>query len=708
MRSLVFVAVCGAVVIPAITAAPAVLPHLDYSVFLGSSGTPTLASGSMAVDASGNVYLASTVAASASSPVHVQVQKLDANGNVLFTVNVGGSGNDTVQSLQLDPSGNIVIAGFTSSTDFPIVSNNVVQPTAPGLANGGPCGFIAKLDPNGTLTASTYLGGDSSAVTNVNALAVDSAGGIYVTGFTADASFHTTGSAIQKTFAGGGYNCFISKLSNDLTVWDWSTFLVPASGIACNAIALDGSNNVYVTGFTVTDGFATANAWQKHDQGAAGASNAFAAAVNSAGNNLLFFSYLGGSAQEPEGMGDSGAAIAVDPSGNVWLAGTTLSTDFPTANAFQTAPGQGINGFVAEFNSTGSQLLFSSYFGAGLVSHVNAMAVDAAGMVYLTGALGGAASESATAGAVQPAYGGNSDAFLLRLAPGGGLDYFTYLGGSQYDQGFGVAVDPAGETYIAGLTQSPDFPMVKPAPVASATAGIFVAKLSPFGPEIRNVQNSASFTTQVSPGSLTSVFGSGFAQSPAQAQNKPLPASLSGVTVTMNSVNLPLLYVDQKQVNFQVPFEAAPGPATITVQSALGASQAFSFTVLPAAPGIFVYGNNRAVATSFENNGKLNTDSLPSAAGDVLTVYMTGVGPLDGSIPDGAATPSTQKYKATLPYSATIGGAGAIVHFLGMAPGFVGLGQANVQVPSLSPPGDYPLVITVNGVASNAPMVSVK
>ncbi len=702
MRSLVSIAVCGAILVPGLTAAPAVLPRLDYSVFLGSNGTPTLAGGSMAVDSSGNVYLAATVAESASSPVHVQVQKLDPNGNVLFTAKVGGSGNDTVQSLQIDQSGNIVIAGFTSSADFPIVSGNAAEHTAPGIADGSPYGFIARLDAGtGNITASTFLGGANIAFTQVTAVAIDSTGAIYATGITESTDFHTTAGTVNRSFPQGGYDCFVSRLSSDLTAWDWSTYLTSAGAVACNGIALDGSGNVYVTGQASADGLATPNGWQQHERGPGGVSNAFVAAVNPVATALLFFSYLGGSMPQPSGAGDIGTAIAVDPNGNVWVSGATLSSDFPTANPFQPAPGPG---FVAEFNSTASSLVFSSYFG-GEQSAINAMAVDAAGMVYLTGVLGEAASESATSGGVQPSYGGGSDAFLLRLSPGGAVDYFTYLGGSQYDQGYGIAVDPAGETYIAGLTQSPDFPMIKPAPAANAAGGIFVSKLSPFGPEIRNVQNSASFTTQVSPGSLTSVFGSGFAQSPAQAQNKPLPESLGGVTVKMNNVTVPLLYVDQKQVNFQVPFEAAAGPATVTVQSAVGASQSFSFTVLSAAPGIFVYGNNRAAALDLEN--KLNTPSNSTAPGDRLQVFMTGPGPLDGSIPDGAATPSTRKFNATLSNSATIGGLNAPVHFLGMAPGFVGLGQANVQVPTLSP-GDYPLIITVNGVASNGPMVSVK
>jgi uncharacterized protein (TIGR03437 family) len=177
--------------------------------------------------------------------------------------------------------------------------------------------------------------------------------------------------------------------------------------------------------------------------------------------------------------------------------------------------------------------------------------------------------------------------------------------------------------------------------------------------------------------------------------------------VKVNNVTAPLLYADPKQVNFQVPFETAAGAATVSVESPTGASQTFSFTVLEAAPGIFVWSGNRAIATSFDNNGKLNTTSLPSQPGDILTVYLTGPGPLNGSIADGAATPASPLYKVTAPYSATIGNVNATVHFLGMAPTYVGLGQANVQVPSL-PAGDYPLVITVNGIASNGPVVSVQ
>jgi len=162
--------------------------------------------------------------------------------------------------------------------------------------------------------------------------------------------------------------------------------------------------------------------------------------------------------------------------------------------------------------------------------------------------------------------------------------------------------------------------------------------------------------------------------------------------------------VESGQINFQVPFEVAPGNAVLLVQSPSGTSAEYSLSVAAAAPGIFQY-NNRALATN--GLGPLNTADAPASVGSVLVVYLTGIGGVTATPPDGAATPAIPLAKAELSASASIGGVSAPLKFLGLTPGFAGLAQANVQVPPLST-GDYPLVITVNGVASEPATVSVR
>lgn len=181
---------------------------------------------------------------------------------------------------------------------------------------------------------------------------------------------------------------------------------------------------------------------------------------------------------------------------------------------------------------------------------------------------------------------------------------------------------------------------------------------------------------------------------------------LAGTTVSIQSTNVPLLYVSPTQINFQVPIELTAGQNSLVVNSSSGSSSAFTFTVVAEAPAIFQYGTNHAVAQNNDATHSLNSATAPAASGSFLTIYLTGQGPVDNVVKDGNAAPGSPLSKATAKASATIGPQNAPIQFLGLTPGFVGLAQANVQVPKL-PNGDYPLVITVGGMVSASAIVSV-
>ena len=224
-------------------------------------------------------------------------------------------------------------------------------------------------------------------------------------------------------------------------------------------------------------------------------------------------------------------------------------------------------------------------------------------------------------------------------------------------------------------------------------------------PTFGSVADSASFTNAVSPGSLASIFyGTGLAAQPAGTQILPLANELDGVSVTINGYYGPMLYADSDQINFQVPFEAQPGGATLMVRSPSGMSLEYPLTIYPAAPGIFQFDENLAVAT--DPQGNLITADRPAPAGSVIVVYLTGIGGVSNAPLDGAGAPANPPASALLPASATVGGLNAPIQFLGLTPYFVGLAQANIQVPQL-PAGNYPLVITVGGVASMPGQLSV-
>ena len=170
------------------------------------------------------------------------------------------------------------------------------------------------------------------------------------------------------------------------------------------------------------------------------------------------------------------------------------------------------------------------------------------------------------------------------------------------------------------------------------------------------------------------------------------------------SSQAPLVYASPTQINFQVPSRLVAGTAQLYVTLGGGQSLIFNFTVVTASPGFFQSTTNQAAAQNADHSA--NSSSHPAAQGSVVVVYLTGQGPVDHPVPDGKPAVTSPLAHATSTVSATIGGVAATVQFLGLAPGFVGLAQANIQVPSLAT-GNYPLVITVGGFVSSSAVLSV-
>jgi uncharacterized protein (TIGR03437 family) len=223
-------------------------------------------------------------------------------------------------------------------------------------------------------------------------------------------------------------------------------------------------------------------------------------------------------------------------------------------------------------------------------------------------------------------------------------------------------------------------------------------------PVVQGVTDSATYAARVAPGSLASIFGTNLAAQTESAGDFPLPASLGGASVMIGGVSAPLLYSSATQINFQVPSSLAGGASNLVVTGPGGASAAFSVTVTTAAPGIYQYGVNRAVAQN--QDGALNASNTPAGSGSTITVYLTGIGAVNNPVTDGTAASSSPLSSATASFSATIGASAATVQFLGLSPGFAGLAQANIVVPNL-PSGDYPLVMTVGGFIGASAVVSV-
>ena len=219
------------------------------------------------------------------------------------------------------------------------------------------------------------------------------------------------------------------------------------------------------------------------------------------------------------------------------------------------------------------------------------------------------------------------------------------------------------------------------------------------------VVNAASFAAEVSPGALATVFGSGFAASTTQFSSAPLTNKLGGVSVNVNNQPAPILFVSPSQINFQVPYETPVGTATVTVTGNSLTSSAVNVPVMTAAPGLFFDSSGHAIVQN--QDFSLNTTQNPAKAGSTIIAYLTGSGPLNNPVQDGAVAPAAPLSSATSTTSATFDTVTAQVSFTGLTPGFIGLLQMNVVVPSTLTTQDYLLTLSIAGQKSNAATVSV-
>ena len=365
----------------------------------------------------------------------------------------------------LDAQGNLILDTATGEVveDAPVLyqqTGNLRQAVSGHfvLESGGRVGFAVGaydtskpliIDP--VLSYATFLVGPSSYLgSNGNAIAVDSAGDAYVTGSTDNGSFPLANPA-QGTFGGGNSDAFVTKLNASGTGIVYSTYLGGSSGDGGTGIAVDSSGNAFVTGSTSSTNFpTTAGAFQTTNSNSDGV--AFVTELNTAGNGLIYSTYLGGT----NGY-DSASAIALQGD-NAYVTGGAGSTNFPTTQGVvQPSTPYHNSDFLTEFNTTGTGVMYSTYISGYYNENVaTALAVDVQGNAYVTGYTTAGVT---TAGAFQTQGQGGTDAFVYKVnSTGTQYLYATLLGGASNDFGYGIAVDSAGDAYVTGLTASSGFP----------------------------------------------------------------------------------------------------------------------------------------------------------------------------------------------------------------------------------------------------------
>jgi len=386
---------------------------------------------------------------------------------LVYSTYLGGTSLDRGYDCAVDTAGSVYITGLTESNDFPTASGD-----ARSYAGNGDV-FISKLDAEGSsLVYSTYLGG--AGYDYGTSIVVDSSENVYVAGGTVSSDFPTT-AAVYENYAGGDYDAFLSKIDASGSNLVFSTYLGGSGTDRTNDIHVDAPGNVYITGYTSSDDFPTASALYENNEGYSGA---FVTKVNATGKSIDFSTYLGGSSL------DSGTSIDVDNSGNVYITGYTESDDFPTvASIFGSYAGGG-DAFITKINASGSSLVYSTYLGGSSRdgSH-GVIAVDDSGNAYISG--GTESNDFPTASAIYERHaGGTGDAFITKIdASGSSLIYSTYLGGSGFDRVNGIAVDTGGSAYIAGFTNSTDFPTVSALykTYEGGLSDVFIAKIDNSG-----------------------------------------------------------------------------------------------------------------------------------------------------------------------------------------------------------------------------------
>src|ERR1017187_10170218 len=485
----------------------------------------------------------------------VFVTKIDPKGNVQFSDLFGGKGIDTGTAIAVDRSGNIYIAGITTSPDFPL-SRALQTKMFPDSAGSG---FIVKLTNDGAaILYSTYFGG-TLGQSAISSLATDANGNLYLTGYTQAADFpHTAGmpfgNITQSPASPGAIIASISA-AGDKILYSGAIPLPTPCTLADSScishgtewegvgIAVDAAGNAYVAGNDPGSTNLPTTSGVLSPSGI----GAFVAKVNAGGTGLGYLTYIGSGrvGNSPYFASENRLyAIAVDAAGNAYLAGQTFDPLFPaTAGSLQPSNKSvnGTSGFLAKLKPDGSAMAWATYF-----QTAQSIAIDAGGNVWAIGATDYSPFPNSNGWSTGPEFLAEVD------ATGSKLTYSALYPSGTIAQS--VALDPSGLVHVAG-------------------ANGFVSAIAPgTAPAMKSFdfQNAAggSVTARISPAEVIAIYGPGIgpgAAATATPANGFYPTTLAGVQVAINGVNIPLLYVSANQINAVAPMEL-PSDAAATVR----------------------------------------------------------------------------------------------------------------------------------------------
>jgi hypothetical protein len=503
-------------------------PLISYSSYLGGRGDDR--GWDIALDTAGNIFVAGSTT-SPSFPGAPQrdatsdvafVTKLNAGGQLLYSTFILETSERGATGVAVDAVGNAYVTGQTS----------LWRATAPNDV------FVAKLDAFGRIVRPFgyffTFGGDQ--IEWGNRIAVDGNGNAYVAGVTDGGSFPTTPGALRRVPA-GEKDAFVAKVNTAGTGLVYSTLLGGGGDDSANDIALDVSNNVYVTGSTESIDFpVTATAYQRAHRGCDTtwftrcSKSAFVTKLDPWGSALAYSTYLNGSGVDQETYAEG---IAIDGAGNAYVTGATTADSFPvTAGVVQPNAGYPLcyyeactDAFVSKLDASGSALVYSTYLMGETQDYGNGIAVDGVGNAYVAGST--SSRYFPVVDAFQPKAGSFEDAFVVKLnASATRYVYSSYLGGARPANGdfagasgaTAIAVDPLGRAHVTGATHASNFPTSAGA-VQRASGGCddayfgcsdaFVAWIAATGPGATQPTTVSMTSTRAAAGAYVSASWSG-------------------------------------------------------------------------------------------------------------------------------------------------------------------------------------------------------
>ncbi|HYL77392.1 MAG TPA: SBBP repeat-containing protein [Bryobacteraceae bacterium] len=631
------------------------------------------------------------------TPVYCQhgyLIKQDPTGNVLYATYLGGSSQDGATAITTDSQGNIYIAGYTYSPDFPVtpgvvqtrnagplapvVVSNPEFPYGPTYIAPGGDAFVAKFSPDGALLFSTFLGGSGSDVPSL--IAVDAAGAVYISGTTTSSDFPTIGAALTPKTAG----YFFARLNAAGAALTYSTY----SGSSILAFDLDNTGRVYLTGdFSPPPSSA--------------ASGPYVTAVDTSAGSVLNSTFLPSAAPK---IGGAGVAIAIATDQNLFLAVSPAPLAQQTFVVTPPFRPLGASYFL-KLSSDATRVLAETDVAQ---AQFDSFLIDSSGNAYAFGHGTGFIPTAAVQPLALPC-SENGGSFVLESNPAGAIIAATY-----FRQGDDTAVSLASPGRITFYNTSSSIAMQ--IDLTAQPAANFACP-----------QNLASSVINqgIAPGEIFLLSGVGLGPSPAVGAMPDgagqYPTSLGGVQVLFGSQPAPLLFVQANEIHAVAPFSFPFASNQPVIQVRVGSQIVASLEVAG-------YNSNAAIFTIkgqgaiVNQDGTVNTPASPARLGSIVSIYASGMGYLTNAshtvlnpLADGQVTPLPPPYFYTSIYAPQVffAGVAGTTLFSGAAPGLIaGVTQINVQLPSSLPDGTVwnavPVVLDVAGTKAPAVLISLQ